>query len=1107
LFKHRLMLSAAATALLAGPALAANPTVITTILTAPLKTSTANSGAPDNVQINSGGGITINATGAALTIDSNNWVNNGGVISNKDHDGARGVTIDATGAGGTLTAPIGNPFLLNTGTIDLTGTGTGKIGVLLNGGTYNGSIDLGTGSILKVQGDSSNAVQLTAGSILNGDLIVGGTVSLSQTTASSLTASNLIGIDLLGTINGNVNIGNTGGSMVVSGSGAQGLVLANGAVINGTLENTGTLATTGIVTVDAKKENPEAGSAMIINGNITGGFYNAGPALAGDGTPAGVISMKGVGPAMLIAPTSAASAGITLGAVPITIDGTNTAGFGFINHGSILGSTVDANVASPVIGLQFGGAVQTTTITGGALNTGNISSSVTSATGGVIPVNSNTAVAIFFGSNATMPVFTNRLVSTGGTIAAAIQGPGGGVSTAIQIAQTANLPELDNLDGATIAASATSSTSAQSNATYQAFAIDDLSGSLKKIENSGTIEAGISTVENGVSAGVAINVAANTSGVTIDNGIGNVGGLIKGSVIFGSGSDTFNIGLGTGSASMQGAVNFGDAAGGVNDVLHIGAHGQMSGGLLSSFGKLDVIVDQGGALNINNTTLPTPVPTLVDSMTINANGSLGITIAQGLNAGVVKGTTIDLIHDANFSVSFGSFINATGDFVLLDTPAGGLAIPDAQKYHDQFTTPFLFTGQICTHNVAGSTVDCGASITSPDSQLILTLTQKSAAAVGLTGNAAQLYPIVNQVLPKDNALGSAIIAGVTDTVTAQSVYDAFAPQVSGGSRAIAVALTDQGSGVVGARQRALRMYGKQPGDSSLWGIEYAEFLKDPGEKLAGGGIKTGFKDHGFGFSIGADGGSADDGWYGGALTFYSGDIGQVGDRHGQAQTEWYMLTGYTDWRGRGLFFDSNLNVGIAQFKDKRIIDIDLGATNFTRTALSKHIGTYLSGGFTTGAMLKYSGTTIAPQLSVDGLLLRENGYTEQGGGSSGSTATDGFDLAVGPSYSNSLRTFLGVDLRQDIDLGDFFLQPEARGGYRYDFLADAQKVTSNFVSLPGTANQFTITGPDPAKGNFVAGASLAASTDTWSLGVSYDWIRGSNGATQQSGQFTLVGRI
>ena len=39
------------------------------------------------------------------------------------------------------------------------------------------------------------------------------------------------------------------------------------------------------------------------------------------------------------------------------------------------------------------------------------------------------------------------------------------------------------------------------------------------------------------------------------------------------------------------------------------------------------------------------------------------------------------------------------------------------------------------------------------------------------------------------------------------------------------------------------------------------------------------------------------------------------------------------------------------------------------------------------------------------------------------------------------------------------------------------------------------------------GLSLGASTDTWQVGVNYDWVRGNNGSTTQVGILTVLGRI
>ena len=58
---------------------------------------------------------------------------------------------------------------------------------------------------------------------------------------------------------------------------------------------------------------------------------------------------------------------------------------------------------------------------------------------------------------------------------------------------------------------------------------------------------------------------------------------------------------------------------------------------------------------------------------------------------------------------------------------------------------------------------------------------------------------------------------------------------------------------------------------TLWGEEFAGMINNKG-RYDGEGDLTNYKDHGFGFSLGMDAGSARDGWYGGALTFYSSDV-------------------------------------------------------------------------------------------------------------------------------------------------------------------------------------------------------------------------------------------
>jgi uncharacterized protein with beta-barrel porin domain len=212
-----------------------------------------------------------------------------------------------------------------------------------------------------------------------------------------------------------------------------------------------------------------------------------------------------------------------------------------------------------------------------------------------------------------------------------------------------------------------------------------------------------------------------------------------------------------------------------------------------------------------------------------------------------------------------------------------------------------------------------------------------------------------------------------------------------------------------------------------------------------------------------------------------------------------MLSGYTNWKGKNVFLDTQLSVGYGNLTGDRGINIG----GVARDAVSKRATEMVALGANTGVMLKYAGFQIDPHISLDGLTLREEGYTETGGGS-------GFNLQVAPYYANSLRTALGADFRTGVTVWGIELAPEARIGYRLEMLNQPVKIKAAFASTGGlgtAGNTMTFVGPDPDTGNVILGAGFGASTDTWQLGVRYDWLRGNNGSTTQVGTFTVLGRI
>ena len=1116
--KRALMLSAAAVALLSAPAMAVGPTTITAVQTTAQKTS-----ATGDLTINSTGGISFkSATIPMLTIDSSNAVNNGGTFSGAGQTTATAVEIDATGSTGS--------FLTN-GTIDLSGAGTGKTAIYLKGlGSFTGTITLDANSVISVQGDQSAGILSDTGAILNGDLLLGGTFSMSPTTANETSASGVTIANLLGTTNGNIAIG-TGATYTATGAGAQGIVISGpikacntvavpGCVEIGTFANSGSLGVAGVATRSTTSANAESGSALIIGNSVAGGILNNGPSVAGGSTAVAAIAGNGAG----TAPTIDIS---PIGGVPITI-GVDSADpvnptFSFINRGSISAAPEDPNQSAHAIGIS-GTLVSPTVFTGGFFTSGLISAQATSVNPGTPVV----ASAMEIDSFVTIPQIYVSAQSVGGTgstngaIGASIAGPIGGTAEAIFIQGTTgtSVQSIVIEKGARVAANASVTDPTLASVTaLSAIAIEDDSGTLTSITNGGTISATATTLTNGsTSRATALFVGANTTGVTFTNT-----GTVVGDVLFGAGSDTYSItgSALTGIATHTGSIDFGATLSGTHDQLSVGQLANVAG-TITSEGTLDVNIAGQGVLTVQNvgTTLATRNFSVATGDPVNkTSGTINITVSQGVGVPVISSSgTVTFGAGAILGVQYGSFITAGGSFTLIQAPTGGLIIgaADIARYNaavgSASTLPFLFNSATIQ-----KVNDDGAG----HSLLQLTVSPKTVTQLGLTGYARAMFSVANAAVVHDDALGAALVAGINSSADAQKAYDAFAPDVSGGVRSIGISLTDQASGVVAARQRALRLFGKQPGDLTLWGNEFGEYISTKGGTVAAdpslgtnptayinSGPAPGFKDHGFGFSMGLDEGAANTGWYGAAFTFYTGDVSEGGDRISKTSTLWYMLTGYSDWRGRGLFFDSQVSVGYGNFKGKRFLELTLPATNstFTREADSKRAGLLGSIGMTLGAMLKYGATTVIPQISLDGMTLREEGFTEINGGS-------GMNLTVAPYYANSLRVFLGSEIREDLNLGDFYLQPSARLGYRFDFLNDPVKLHAMFADINPTLNgnqpgaAFTIQGPDPSRGNYVAGASLAATTENWTIGLNYDFVRGSNNATEQVGTISLLGRI
>src|SRR5262249_39178714 len=178
-------------ATIATPALADDLT-ISSVLTAPVATATASNGTPGNITIDTAGGVSINAAGAAVVLNSNNTIDNQGIIQNSfTGGGAIGIHVLGGNTGSLVTE------VFNTSIINVAGGGAGNFGILLDGpGAFTRDITLGLVPQIAVTGANANGIAIK--SPLIGSLTVGAN--------TTVTGENANGALVLSPISGQVAV-------------------------------------------------------------------------------------------------------------------------------------------------------------------------------------------------------------------------------------------------------------------------------------------------------------------------------------------------------------------------------------------------------------------------------------------------------------------------------------------------------------------------------------------------------------------------------------------------------------------------------------------------------------------------------------------------------------------------------------------------------------------------------------------------------------------------------------------------------------------------------------------------------------------------------------
>jgi uncharacterized protein YhjY with autotransporter beta-barrel domain len=489
----------------------------------------------------------------------------------------------------------------------------------------------------------------------------------------------------------------------------------------------------------------------------------------------------------------------------------------------------------------------------------------------------------------------------------------------------------------------------------------------------------------------------------------------------------------------------------------------------------------GGILRTSNTR--------ATSLIVGSNGGVEFTVAKNTGTAPLIGTTGNIRFEANSSISVTptSFLPTNATFTLLSAGTGTVNFANfgaSANLGSGSPFPFLFEGSFSANgqplNVASG------NITAQD--LTLTLRRKTAAELGLQGNAAAIYEPLAAAALGDDQVGAALL-GLDNAAEVDAAIATTVPDIAGGMRALTVAMTDQATGVIGARQRALLTApaGTRT-EFRFWGQEFYNIV---GFNSSDG--SHGFDGAGQGVSLGVEWGSLESGGrWGAGYTFFSSQEVESRPRDTKTNGDWNMLSAYGAWRINDFYVAPQVNVGMGDFKTRRAIIVgDVG-----RLATAKTTSHLAAGGATAGYIIEIGNVDIIPTIAFDMMYLNLGSYDEAGGG--------GVGLSLRSQTHTSVRSFAGVIGQGSYAFNEGAFMPQLLAGWTHEFANDPITIDGSFESSPGSP--FRLVGPQLDANKIVGGMSLGYVMRNWSAGFNYD-ASASRGSLAQSATFSISSRF
>jgi hypothetical protein len=967
----RLLVSAAVLPLLQAAAHA--ETKISAATTTPVRTSALAGGQPDHLTIEAAGSIAPTTAGAAVTLDSSNAVTNAGTISFNGVSGATAIEITPGVAMAVIHSGAINLVEDYTATDadndgDLDGPfaqGSARFGIrALAGGPTTGNI--ASNGTISIEGNDSAGISIETRLI--GNLTTGGTVSVVGDRSVGIRADSVSG-DVR--VAGSVSVQGEGGVAVQLGQIDGGLVVQSSLVATGyrSPQRASDAARAKLDADDLK----QGGSALRISGSIGRGVLLDRPPADNDPNDNdedddGVVD-SAEGTASLTSFGAAPAVDIG-GATPITLGqvGTGDLAFGFVNRGAIAGAGVNDGVNATAVRVGAGATLR----------------------GGLHNVSGATIGTTAFSAQAT------TLLIAGGADVSVLRNGG-----AITAQQTGGL--------------------------HDARAVVDLSGTLRLIENAGTIGAAVTPAAGVTPAGraIAVDLSASTAGAILRQAkvVNADAPAITGEVLFGAGDDRLELLAG----SLTGDMTFGAGA----DSLILDGGATATGRILDSDGRLTIEVRDGRLAVANSGSLT------VTSLSLGAKGVLAVSLDPDSTATRFNVTgAAHLADGAKVDVTLSGLSRGSRSYQIVQAAS----LTSAAASVSLVGAPWLYQANLRADMTAGS--------------VFVDLRPKTATELGLNRSGAQAYAAVFDTLDRNADIEAAFLGAMTQAGFG-GLYEQMLPDHSGGVMMSAAQVSSAVSSAVA------QVGSTGDAGTGLWAQEVVFSIRRDARDAAG------YKSQGFGFAAGADFATGA-GALGANVSFVTAD---VKDRGAAASEEITMsvLGGGLYWRLDGGPLQAVVRGGLGYVfldGDRRLVapDLELRAEADWSAWL---VDAYAAISYEVAVGALYA----RPELSVSYLRLAEDGYSEAGGGS-------GFDLTVDKRTSDMLTgeavLALGWRFGEEVHFA-----PELKVGYASRLAGGPGSTTARFDG----GQDFTLDPEDAFKGGVIVRAGFQGGGDRFAYSV------------------------